>query len=56
MLTPTTPSPMGAFKRPASDTSIWEEGRAFDALLLGLNRFLDRSKVRSKADHLLNTD
>lgn len=47
MLTPTTPSPLGARKRAPGGGDIWQDGKALDNLLLALTRFLTKDKVGS---------
>ncbi|KAG8938284.1 suppressor of tub2 mutation [Tulasnella sp. 408] len=51
MLTPTTPSPLGAGKRSTSGGDIWQDGKALDSLLLALTRFLTKDKSAELLDY-----
>lgn len=51
MLTPTTPSPLGARKRAPGGGDIWQDGKALDNLLLALTRFLTKDKSADVLDY-----
>ncbi|KAG8992281.1 suppressor of tub2 mutation, partial [Tulasnella sp. 427] len=51
MLTPTTPSPLGAGKRQPAAEDIWQDGKALDSLLLSLTRFLNKDKSADLLDY-----
>lgn len=51
MLTPTTPSPLGAGKRSSSGGDIWQDGKTLHTLLLALTRFLTKDKSADVLDY-----